>query len=102
MSEVVEFRPRQSHDLHLSGRARCLACAHEWEAAAPAGVIVLECPQCACLQGRWRNYLEPEAGVHTWRCRCENDLFFVTPESVVCARCGSEQRFPSNPPRGAA
>lgn len=80
---------------HLQGRARCLACKHEWEAVAPCGVTEMECPQCACLQGRWRNYIMPPDGTPIWTCDCGNDLHFVSPTGIWCGACGVLASFPT-------
>lgn len=45
---------------HLSGKARCLACKHEWVAVAPVGVVWMECPACTLERGRYVAQAERE------------------------------------------
>jgi len=50
MGEVIElddYRP------HVSGEAACLLCGHMWVAVAPVGTVVLECPGCHSMAGRF-------------------------------------------------
>jgi Zn finger protein HypA/HybF involved in hydrogenase expression len=81
------------HRPHISGEARCLACKHEWVAAAPIGTDWLECPECGTLKGRFIRHCEPEEGIR-WRCQCGNDLFQVYETGILCPNCGTPQSFP--------
>lgn len=90
MSDVIPFRPREPH---LSGAAECSCCRATWQAAAPVGVHTLECPNCGRMTGFFSHAVEPPAGSAMWRCDCGNALFWVTPDGVLCRKCGTTQRF---------
>jgi len=75
-----EYRP------HLSGKARCLSCLHEWQAVAPVPTTWMECPECGCEHGRFVAQIEQD-GPH-WHCACGNDLFYRVPEGWYCPMCG--------------
>lgn len=36
---------------HWTGRVTCSACGHEWQAVAPVGTDVCECPKCGSMAG---------------------------------------------------
>lgn len=78
----------------LRGSMRCMSCKHEFEAEAPLGVQDFECEKCGLLQAKWRNPISPPANTKMWVCRCENDLFFITPDGIWCASCGLRAEFP--------
>lgn len=77
---------REKRTPHSAGRARCLACKHEWVAVAPTGVTWMECPACLLERGRFVGQHEVE-GPH-WFCPCGNNLYFATPEGLYCPNCG--------------
>lgn len=79
---------KEEHSETLSGRARCIACNHEWVAVAPVGVFWLECPKCSTEHGRFSAQVQRD-GMH-WHCHCGNDLFYITPEGSYCPMCGKE------------
>lgn len=81
---------RAEREPHLSGRAICLACRHEWVAVAPIEVIWLECPACTLERGRFVGAAVKEDDKH-WHCKCGNDLFRVTPGGYYCPNCGADQ-----------
>lgn len=74
---------------HLRGPARCLACAHQWEAVAPEGTIMgLECPTCRLFRGVFEGLTEPEHG-RRWVCHCGCDVFYILPtDGCQCLMCG--------------
>lgn len=78
---------RRDKEPHLSGRAMCLNCGHDWQAVAPIGTTRLECPECGLHKGAFRGTMEPESGA-IWVCACGNDLFIVQSHRVMCAACG--------------
>ena len=88
MSNVVSFPERTVP--HLSGKARCFKCKHEWVAVTPVGEFVLDCPQCendAAMIG-----FVARADTR-WVCNCGCDLFRHDPNGPYCVNCGSTQVF---------
>lgn len=89
---VVEFRPKvipkcdEPEAPHLSGRACCSKCVHEWEAVAPVGVSTLECPKCKSWWGYFKSAIEPSGPV--WHCTCGHHLFWLRPDGAMCRGCG--------------
>lgn len=79
---------------HLSGRARCCACRHEWVAVAVVGTTWLECPGCGTNKGRYLNDVVPSDPAGWWQCGCGCDVFRVTRAAIYCIDCGKEQVFP--------
>lgn len=80
---------REKRTPHLTGRARCLACGHRWEAVAPVGTIWLTCPLSACGLERGRFVAQAEVmGVEHWHCACGCDLFYITKDYIYCPNCG--------------
>ena len=80
---------RQEREPHSAGKARCLACKHEWVAVAPIGVTWMECPSCTLERGRFIAQHERD-GEH-WNCNCGCDLFYATPDGFYCPNCGEWQ-----------
>lgn len=89
---IIHAKFGDSSDPHLTGRARCLGCKHEWEAVAPVGPVQLECPACGLVRGRFI-YNVMHDGDH-WHCKCGNDLFRIMPDGTYCHACGTWQEFP--------
>lgn len=105
---VYEFKPRapaeEPAEGHLSGRARCACCTHEWVAVVPAGAGVgvtlganaLECPACKANKGVLLDFIQLPTGSLQFTClACEGNLFLITktpgtdqPYSI-CASCGT-------------
>lgn len=79
--DLAAYRP------HLSGRARCMHCKHEWQAVAPVGTI-LTCPSCDLSQGAFIGATLPPDGHLIWRCDCDNIFFVLRPDRIQCAHCG--------------
>jgi hypothetical protein len=83
-----------AHRPHLSGKARCTACGHEWVHVAPVGTVWLECPECRTERGL---YLAPLTDIdgtsHVFRCPCGCDAFsihlFDGTVVVNCVTCGA-------------
>lgn len=78
---------------HQVGSAFCIACDHEWEAVAPVGIEVLECPSCRCVKGRFKFECAPAVGLQVRQCNCGNQLFYLTPQGHMCPRCGTYQSY---------
>ena len=90
MSTVLPFEKREQH---LSGAAFCMQCDSTWTAVAPVGTVELECPTCHTHKGLFKfpaQTAEPEI----WTCKCDNQLFNVTPRGIFCPNCGVYQEFP--------
>ena len=92
MGDVIELESRrEGAGPHISGKARCRACKHEWFACAPTGVVHLECAQCGKMTGRFKHPIERD-GEH-WRCNCGARLFRIRSDGIYCPRCGNWQSF---------
>lgn len=94
MAEVLSFGrkaepPAPVEDPHLQGKARCVACKHEWQAVAPHGTTWLECPECHIFRGRFVGQCERDEP--HWHCNCGNDLFYATARGFYCPNCGEWQ-----------
>lgn len=85
--DLAEERARRGE--HLTGPARCLSCRFEWVAVAPVGTVILECPECHLMRGRFVGEVLRDC-LH-WVCNCGNDLFLVTAEGFYCPHCGIDQ-----------
>lgn len=85
-----------TYQRHAGGRARCLNCRHEWEAAVPwdGRLGGLECPACGHMKGIFPFAYTQERTDQRWFCACGNDLFEVNPLGVFCPNCGEWQTFP--------
>lgn len=91
MNEVVDLQAaRAERTPHVSGKARCMGCKHEWVAVAPIGMVTdLECPSCESMKGVMRFACEPADGLK-WICNCGNDLFMLTDKGApFCVNCGT-------------
>ena len=88
---LQEYREKATP--HLAGEAFCLDCHHVWQAVAPIGTVTLECPACSANKGTFRNQCRPEEGALIYMCACGNDLFVITKNNVMCARCGVQPRM---------
>lgn len=78
---------------HLTGKARCLQCEHEWISVSPVGVDALECPECNTLHGVFIYPTEPKTE-QMWECSCGSNLFFLLDtHELQCYKCGTCQTF---------
>ena len=91
MSVIDMQVEKEKRNPHLCGKARCLACRHEWQAVAPVGSTWLECPECKLLRGRFTMPVERNNSEAHWHCKCGNDLFYSVAEGVYCPNCGEWQ-----------
>ena len=87
---ITLSKVRENRVPHSSGKARCLACKHEWVAVAPTGVTWMECPACSLERGRFVAQHEREEP--HWMCNCGNNLFYVVKDGYYCPNCGEWQR----------
>ena len=88
VTSLTDWKEKQSP--HSFGKARCLACKHEWVAVAPVGAIWLDCPECTLERGRFIAQHERE-GEH-WHCLCGNNLFQATRNGMYCPNCAEWQK----------
>ena len=72
---------------HLSGPAICTDCNHKWHAVkvAERDAELMECPSCSKFFGVMQGPQVPET---MWRCNCESNLFYLTPDGHQCRACG--------------
>ena len=91
MGNLINLATKKLEDSpHISGRARCLDCKHEWFAVAPISTTWMECPKCSLIRGRFI-YQHERDRLH-WECKCGCDLFCVTSEGYYCPNCGEWQQ----------
>jgi len=74
----------------LTGPAICIQCKYKWTAVAPAGVYLLECPECGLEKGVWEYPMKTET---LWTCLCGNDFFRINEDGIFCGLCGSTQHI---------
>ncbi len=91
LSDKRRERQATQEAQHITGKARCIACKHEWQAVAEVGAVWLECPECATGKGLFLGPCSPPEGGYMWRCNCGCDVFFIVPEAVKCCQCGAQQ-----------
>lgn len=91
MGEVISLRPKD--EPHASGEAFCIQCGYEWIAVAPVGTTQLACPECATMKGLWKFPFAPSVGTLVRECNCGNQLFYLTTEGHLCAKCGTYQGY---------
>jgi hypothetical protein len=86
---IIDFNEeRLSRSPHLSGKAQCFDCRHEWHATSPVGTYILECPNCGHMRGAYFAHVEcPEPQV--WSCNCGCQYFWVGKEGFYCPMCGN-------------
>jgi hypothetical protein len=89
MNVIDLSRARADREPRLSGKARCLACRHEWVAVAPVGTRWMECPSCTLERGRF--VAQVERNCAHWHCGCGCDLFYVVEDGIYCPNCGEWQ-----------
>lgn len=90
---IIDFqKAKQERTPHATGKAMCMACAHEWTAVAPTGTVHLDCPSCHLEKGY---FVGPHLiGTDVWTCNCGNTLFKINPQGIYCPHCGSWQVIP--------
>lgn len=88
---ILQFKQRETP--HMAGNALCIQCGHRWAAAAPVGTESLECPACHTDKGAFVGMCAPEADTEIRECACGNQLFFLTRQGHMCAKCGTYQEY---------
>ena len=74
---------------HISGKARCITCKHEWVAVAPVGTTTLECPEC---KNDGHMIREVITYGDQWICDCGWQLFRMNRHGIYCPNCGEYQK----------
>lgn len=88
MGKIIDLAAvKAEREPHLSGKALCLNCKHQWVAVAPIGTLDLECPECTLPQGRYMHLVQDDSDPH-WTCQCGNQFFHITPKRTYCVSCG--------------
>lgn len=86
---------REARVPHWTGEMLCLACGHKHTGVVPDGVFESECPECHSMRAVFTYPARPETA---WRClTCNNELYYIAPEQIVCAKCGLHSPWPENP-----
>jgi hypothetical protein len=86
-AEVVDINANRPH---LSGKAKCLECHHEWVNVAPAGLHHFECPKCGLLKGVYHAVVMPD---ELFQCHCGCASYFIGRYGCMCALCGELATF---------
>lgn len=91
MSEPIDFaKAKLERSPHLVGKARCMACKHEWEAVAPSGTADLECPSCGLVRGQWIYPHTLDKGQLIFTCNtCGGTNFAIQRHRAFCVGCGA-------------
>ncbi len=89
MGKLISLKKFQEENTpHLSGKARCIACAHEWIAVAPIGEIWLECPARHGGRGIFKEHVD--LGGRHYVCLCGNYLWAIhETHGLYCPSCGN-------------
>jgi len=90
MGDVVSLATHKD-DPHMTGKARCIACEHEFVSVAPVGAKWLTCPNCQGEKALLKFSCLVEGAAH-WECNCGNDLFHATKDGFYCPNCGVWQK----------
>jgi hypothetical protein len=87
MTNIVDLTERLPH---ITGEAICTLCGCLWVACSPAGVALVECPDCGTPTGRRLYGVAPSNGVVRRECQCGCQLFhlLMDPLSLLCHNCG--------------
>jgi hypothetical protein len=81
----------------FKGKAKCIACLHEWDAISEEGSInSMECPNCLLNRGAMQFPAKPANGTKIWVCTCGSDIFYIyNPPNMLagmrklCTGCGA-------------
>jgi len=71
---IISLADRRAGRL-ASGKAKCLACKHEWVAVVECPAVDLECPECGCNRGVYKGAFTASEGDAVFTCNCGNTLF---------------------------
>ena len=93
MGDIVALRKEPKAPLVLEGKAKCLACKHEWVAITPSPVAAMfDCPACGAGKGVYTRGVLRDSDV--WQCNCGCSYFTITPRGTYCPNCAAWQNFP--------
>lgn len=53
----------------------------------------MECPACHAHKGKWKFEFYPREDQQVREFNCGNQLFYLTPDSHLCANCGVYQEY---------
>ena len=94
MAEVIYLdKKREKLSPHMTGKAKCIQCKHEWVGVAPQGTIWLECPSCTLQKGAFIYACEPDNMKSIFTCNCGNEIFLIADNGTICTLCGTWQSF---------
>ncbi len=89
MADVIDLAAaKQEREPHMTGKAKCQACAYTWQAVAPVGVHELECPSCGATKGYMVHAVV--RGSESFVCDCGCDVFRISREhGPYCVHCAT-------------
>lgn len=94
MGDVVDFNEKkEENEPHVQGEAKCMNCKHLTHAVAPAGTTNMECSECGAMKVVFLNPILSVVGNMLWVCDCGNEFFVLDDIGLLCAQCGTRQRF---------
>lgn len=91
MGEVVTLK--RPGERWASGKAKCLACKHEWMAVYQVPLADIECPSCGVFRGQSKGPFNGPETHAVWVCNCGNSLLELYvdkqgAEELLCVGCG--------------
>lgn len=93
MTTIDFAKAKAERTPHITGKAKCTACKHEWVAVAPVGTLQMECPSCELQRGQWIYPFSPAEGEQIFVCNiCTSTNFAVLPDRVLCVGCGTSHQ----------
>lgn len=85
MSDIISFEERWlERTEHTRGKVKCLNCKDEWNVIASVGACEFNCQKCNTMTGVYCTTISPET---VFECECGNDLYYIAPEGMFCAKC---------------
>lgn len=92
---VVSFAAaREERQPHWTGEAYCVGCQHSWQAVAPMGTMILDCPACSLPKGMPRHPFGADEGDRLLTCNCGCEALTAYQRHgrmwVRCMGCGTE------------
>ncbi len=94
MTVISLAAAREERQPHWQGTAYCVGCQHEWEAAAPLGTLLVDCPECGLPKGTPKFPFGAAEGDMFLVCDCGCEALFAYRREghfyVKCMGCGSD------------